>query len=102
MKALIAATCLAVLAAVGYFFWGEYEARAAKAQAEKRAMHRAEASMCTKMIGELRSGDFTEDWRGAHLALCVRNAHLSAKDFEGPTMMPFYEKAQSVIKATSK
>lgn len=28
MKALIAATCLAVLATVGYFFWGEYQAAA--------------------------------------------------------------------------
>lgn len=24
MKALVAATCVAVLATVGYYFWGEY------------------------------------------------------------------------------
>lgn len=30
MKTLVAITCLAVLAAVGYFFWGEYNVYAAK------------------------------------------------------------------------
>lgn len=28
MKALIGTTCIAILAAVGYFFWGEYQAAA--------------------------------------------------------------------------
>lgn len=30
MKALVAATCIAVLAFVGYFFWNEYEKRSAR------------------------------------------------------------------------
>lgn len=30
MKQLVALTCLAVLAAVGYFFWGEYETHSAR------------------------------------------------------------------------
>ncbi|GHC61485.1 hypothetical protein [Limoniibacter endophyticus] len=28
MKALVASACIAVIAFVGYYFWGEYEARA--------------------------------------------------------------------------
>lgn len=35
MKALIAATCVAILATVGYYFWGEYSE--AKAQRERDA-----------------------------------------------------------------
>lgn len=45
MKTLVAITCLAVLAAVGYFFWGEYQAAA-------DAKLRAEAA---KAVRELRA-----------------------------------------------
>lgn len=38
MKALVAATCVALLAAVGYYFWSEYSASQQKAAyAEKVA-----------------------------------------------------------------
>ena len=32
MKALVGATCIAVIAFVGYFFWGEYSRSQARAQ----------------------------------------------------------------------
>jgi len=39
MKVLIAATCVAVLAAVGYFFYGEYaDAQAREALAERQSI----------------------------------------------------------------
>lgn len=37
MNRLVAATCVAVLAAVGYFFWGEYGSFRANADKEARA-----------------------------------------------------------------
>ncbi|MEO4000311.1 hypothetical protein [Mesorhizobium sp. CAU 1732] len=37
MKTLIAVTCLAVLSWTGYFFWGEYEAHAARESASEVA-----------------------------------------------------------------
>lgn len=41
MNALIAATCIAVLAAVGYFFYGEYaEAQRIAAHAEQQSVIR--------------------------------------------------------------
>jgi Tfp pilus assembly protein PilE len=43
MKALVAVTCIAVLAAVGYFFWGEYRTYLIRAEADMQAsMERAE------------------------------------------------------------
>ncbi|KQZ81873.1 hypothetical protein ASD64_08930 [Mesorhizobium sp. Root157] len=49
MKVLIAATCIAVLAAVGYYFFGEYReaehARAAQALADQRARAEMEAEL---------------------------------------------------------
>lgn len=39
MKALIAATCVAVLAAVGHYFWKEY--RASQIAADEAEYHRA-------------------------------------------------------------
>lgn len=37
MRALVAATCIAILAAIGYFFWGEYQAAAdAKLRADAK------------------------------------------------------------------
>lgn len=41
MKILISAACIAVLAFVGYFFWGEYEKRQAL-QEMKQAVERVE------------------------------------------------------------
>lgn len=100
MKQLVALTCLAVLAAVGYFFWDEYQAAAAKSAAEDRAMRRAEAAMCSKMIKELQSGKTTEDWRGLHLKMCVEKGHLSEGDFSDPTTKHLYEHARSMIDRT--
>lgn len=37
MKALVVVTCVAVLAAVGYYFWGEYGSFRAKSDREARA-----------------------------------------------------------------
>lgn len=53
MKALIAAACIAVLAFVGYYFWGEYErARAAATYAESVEDSRREIfSLAAKSVG---------------------------------------------------
>jgi len=53
MKALVAAACIAVLAFVGYYFWGEYErARVAAAYAESVENSRKEIfSLAAKSVG---------------------------------------------------
>lgn len=80
MKALIAATCVAVLAAVGYYFWSEYSAhklRTEIAQNNQRARLELQnqakttgynddvngycVSMRTLLDGELKDNDFAKD-----------------------------------------
>lgn len=41
MKALIGAACIAVIAFVGYFFWGEYEKSQAASRAAKASYQEA-------------------------------------------------------------
>ncbi|WMT85600.1 hypothetical protein NO932_11740 [Pelagibacterium sp. 26DY04] len=66
MKALVALTCAAVLGAIGYFFWGEYEA----AQERERIAHfEAARSACLDQLGQFAAdnyrGDATPDQRAA-------------------------------------
>ena len=65
MKALVAATCVAVLAAVSYFFWGEYSTYRERAHTEvvraenQRAKNEAErfaATATQNAADEARSG----------------------------------------------
>lgn len=95
MKALIAVTCIAVLAAVGYYFFKEYSASiqiaerkavaaAAEAQAERDAMR----APCRKDLDDLRSYEVFEkpnvQWSSEFLAIrvndCVRKGILSAEE----------------------
>ena len=46
MKAVIAAACVAVIIAVGYFFWGEYSAHAERERAQRAAV----LSSCEDMV----------------------------------------------------
>ena len=94
MKALVTATCLAVLGFVVYFFWGEYMARNQRI-AEARL---AEASMCETMLADLRH-DRDHDWRVLHIAMCVKNGHLSKSNFDTPELDRFYEAARSNIES---
>jgi Flp pilus assembly protein TadB len=58
MKALVAAACIAVLAAVGYFFWGEYERANRLAEAKKIASSTSRAEIeriCDKWVASLES-----------------------------------------------
>lgn len=97
MRTLVAAACIAVLAFVGYYFWGEYEKSVARAEAERRA----EAAMCQMMEKDFRKETWDTDWRVLHVTLCVRNKHLSESDFDTPLMKRLYEQARPSIERES-
>lgn len=74
MRALVAVTCVAVLAAVGYYFWGEYEdarkiarLREMKIAAEKANFERLSSEDYKKCRNSLNSSALGEakrlrDW----------------------------------------
>lgn len=100
MKALVTATCVAILAATGYFFWGEYKAYAARTAAEKRVANHAKYSECMDVLVEFKNGgflmehpasaenkakqcaDFVNQWHG------LPEANRIAVDADGVTMVP--------------
>lgn len=59
MKVLVAAACIAILAFVGYFFWGEYSARRALDEARVAAAAREAADR--EALFTLASADPGED-----------------------------------------
>lgn len=70
LKTLVAVTCFAVLAAIGYYFWQDQQDRRMAAEAEDR---RAEASMvafCRQMLVDLKSRR-SDDYKVYHLTSCL-------------------------------
>jgi hypothetical protein len=55
MRALVAITCVAVLAAIGYFFWSEYRVAKRQADDELASANKAEAARLTARAAELVS-----------------------------------------------
>ena len=77
MRVLVAITCLAVLAAIGYFFWSEYRASAEQQAAREALAHQAARAANTTAAEKLASAG-----RCTALAKALTNGQgkLSAED----------------------
>lgn len=53
LRFLIGAACIAVIAAVGYFFWGEYTAATERTERARLALREAKAQALRKRAEEL-------------------------------------------------
>lgn len=56
MKTLIAATCIAVLGAVGYFFWGEYSRYSERTAAADATANQAKYDDCLEALVAFKNG----------------------------------------------
>lgn len=56
MKALVAATCVALLAAVGYYFWGEYTEAQSRNADRIKYLKRAVEEECNEATRLLQGG----------------------------------------------
>jgi len=74
VKALIAAACVAVIAAVGYYFWGEWQGRQARLQQQEFAERRG------KCLNALDS--ITMDENEVVVANCLAFGGLEEADLE--------------------
>lgn len=93
MKVLIGAACVAIIAFVGYFFWGEYQSRL-ELQAREAA---AQKLMCNQMVSELKSDTPSPEWKIAHVVSCLNNGHLTKEDFENPKLTGIYDAAKPLL-----
>lgn len=93
MRLLVGATCVAVIAFIGYFFWGEYQAR----QKQKLAEIRAENLMCNEMLADFKGGKSSHDWRVIHIVRCLENKHLTEPDFIQNGLSSYLDEAKPLI-----
>lgn len=87
LKTLIGAACLAILAAVGYFFWGEYQTKLAANAAVSREQERAIAAVtCRKWLKQATTdgafADLKDDELAKELKACDRRGLLTSVDLE--------------------
>ncbi len=88
-KALVAATCVAVLAAIGYYFYGEWQGREADA-ARERAVEAAQIAQCRALAADLttvlQGGSlgrrFVQHEARAELRRCVALGRLDVAEAE--------------------
>lgn len=93
MKALVGIACVAIIAFVLYFFWGEYQRR----EEQKLANMRAEKQVCDLMISELKSKNFTQDWRVIHAVKCLEKKHLTDNDFKNNGLGNLLDNAKPLV-----
>lgn len=96
LNVLIAVTCVAVLAAVGYYFWSEYregERREAVEAAQRASGLRV---MCRQMLDDVRVGR-SADWKVGHVVTCVSEGYLREDQFNTVELAAALGKARRLI-----
>ncbi|MDH7786328.1 hypothetical protein QBD01_002349 [Ochrobactrum sp. 19YEA23] len=93
MKLLVGAACVAVIAFVGYFFWGEYQRR----EEQKIAELRAEKLTCDTMLSDLKANKASQDWRIIHVVKCLEKKHLSDSDFDSDGLRKLLDEAKPLV-----
>jgi len=87
VKALVSAACVAVIAFVGYFFWGEWnqnqkdtELAAVRDSALVQACQRVAAELAAVQRGESLGRRFVQEDAKAALRTCVADGHIGLAD----------------------
>lgn len=76
MKVLIALTCCAVLATVGYYFWNEYQKAQLRQQRQEDQAYRQE---CLSIISQRKAMTDEEETK---IAWCLVKGGLTQRDLD--------------------
>jgi len=78
-KGLVAVTCLAVLAAIGWWFWQDQQDRRLAEELAVAAQHAASARECRAMLSDMEQGR-TEGLILGHVLFCVKGDYFTLAD----------------------
>jgi hypothetical protein len=92
LKFLIGAACCVVIAAGGYFAYGEYERKLDRDAAEQRAMR----VYCERMIADLAKNE-TKGYTGGHISGCLNRRLVTQKDFRDAGAGAYLETIQILL-----
>lgn len=79
LRGLVAVTCVAVLAAIGFYFWQDYQDREAASAREAAVRSAALSVECKQMLDDVASGK-PGDLTVAHMVVCIRADKFTTDD----------------------
>ncbi len=95
-RGLVAATCVAVLAAIGFYFWRDTQDRSLAAAHQADLRDAALTSECRQMLADLVGGQ-DRDLTLGHILVCIKGKYFSVADLRSSGMAPIADQVEKHI-----